>query len=236
MNKTFVTLIVLVVVVIVGGIFLLDKKEKAPAEDVMVEESDDKVMEDEETSVASGEYALKSEESSVGWIATKTFLDYTDEGTVNLSGGNIVSADGKSTGTITADMTTIVATETAGPFGLEKLEGHLKSDDFFGVETHPEATLEVTNIADGKIFGNLTIKGITQGFSAPVQVVETESGVTISGSAVIDRTLFDVRYGSDSFFDNLGDNTISDDFTLDFNLVFEAVATEDSEVMEEAEV
>lgn len=230
MSKTFVTLIVLVLIVILGGIFLLDREEAAP-DTAMTDETEMVMEEESDMSVAEGKYTL-SEESTVEWNASKTFLDYTDQGNVSLSGGTLSSDGETASGTITADMTTIVATETPGPFGVDRLTTHLKSDDFFAVETYPEAELVVTNIANGKMIGELTIKGITQGFSTPVEVTENEGVLTLSGTAVIDRTLFDVRYGSDSFFDNLGDNTIDDEFMLDFDLVFNLEVMEDGTMME----
>ena len=102
---------------------------------------------------------------------------------------------------------------------MEKLVGHLKSDDFFGVATYPEATLvvkESTKIVNGKttVKADLTIKGITH----PVTFEASQSSNTFSAVITVDRTLYNVRYGSGKFFDNLGDKTIYDDFTLDVTL------------------
>ena len=98
--------------------------------------------------------------------------------------------------------------------------GHLKSDDFFGVANFPTAELNITEVkksdAGYTVTGNLTIKGISKPVTFDTAV--TKSGAT--AQIVIDRTDYDVKYGSGKFFDNLGDKTIYDDFTLDVNLAF----------------
>ena len=106
----------------------------------------------------------------------------------------------------------------------DKLVGHLKSDDFFGVETHPTATF-VLKSAEKKsgneytVKGDLTIKGITKSIEFPATVKVSGNTLEASAEVVIDRSKFDVKYGSGSFFDGLGDKMIYDDFTLDISLV-----------------
>ena len=97
--------------------------------------------------------------------------------------------------------------------------GHLKSDDFFGVEKFPTATFTVTKAAkfsNGKanVSGNITIKGKTE----PVNFVVTKQNNVYKTQLKVDRSKFDVRYGSNSFFDNLGDKAIDNIFILDIQL------------------
>jgi polyisoprenoid-binding protein YceI len=105
----------------------------------------------------------------------------------------------------------------------QKLVGHLKSDDFFSVETHPTATLVLTNVkksgSNYTFKGDLTIKGTTKPVSFQASSTTESDAVKVEGELVIDRSDFDVRYGSKSFFDNLGDKMIYDDFTLSFVVV-----------------
>ena len=100
--------------------------------------------------------------------------------------------------------------------------GHLKSDDFFSVDQYPSSTLEITGgsrfINDkATLTGRITIKGKTD----PVTFETVRKNNTYSATLSIDRSKFDVRYGSDSFFNSLGDNAIDDVFTLDIQLVME---------------
>ena len=116
-------------------------------------------------------------------------------------------------------MTSITNTDLTDEGYNQKLVGHLNSDDFFGVEKHPNAKLEIkkaTSFSNGKasVNANLTIKGKTE--SVLFDVLKTDRGYT--AKIDVDRSKFDVRYGSDSFFDNLGDNVIDDIFTLDITL------------------
>ncbi len=94
------------------------------------------------------------------------------------------------------------------------------TDDFFGVEKYPTANFEITKsskFSNGKatVTGNLTIKDKTESVSFEV----LEKGNTYTAKMEIDRSKFDVRYGSDSFFDNLGDKAIDDIFTLNIKLL-----------------
>jgi polyisoprenoid-binding protein YceI len=103
----------------------------------------------------------------------------------------------------------------------QKLVGHLKSEDFFAVEKYPTSTFKITNASifkDGKatLTGILTIKGKSEDISFDV----TKKDNTYSSQLKIDRSKFDIRYGSKSFFDNLGDKVIDDIFLLDIQLVF----------------
>jgi len=140
-------------------------------------------------------------------------LDYTDE---VLSGGYFV-----------VDMTSINCTDLEAGKGKEKLEGHLKSADFFGIEKYPTARFDITKVVsrgttgDYRVSGNLTIKESIKPIKFNAVVKKDMKGTTANAAIKIDRTDFDVRYGSGSFFDNLGDKTIYDEFDLNLTLVVE---------------
>jgi polyisoprenoid-binding protein YceI len=100
------------------------------------------------------------------------------------------------------------------------LVGHLKSDDFFGVDTYPTASFKViqgSKFTNGKatLTGDITIKGKTERISFDVDHAEN----TFTAEVDLDRSKFDVRYGSKSFFNNLGDRAIDDIFKLRIKLV-----------------
>jgi polyisoprenoid-binding protein YceI len=122
------------------------------------------------------------------------------------------------------DMTSIKVTDLEGEWA-GKLEGHLKSPDFFGVEKHPTATLVITKVVpkgtpgDYKVSGNLTIKEKTKEVRFYAHVDSEGGKMNATADLKIDRTDFDVRYGSGSFFDGLGDKTIYDEFDLTVNIV-----------------
>jgi polyisoprenoid-binding protein YceI len=157
--------------------------------------------------------------SKVTWKAYK--VTGSHEGNINLASGNLdFNGTTLSGGAFVVDMTTINTTDLEGE-SKQKLEGHLQSDDFFGTTKHKTAALEITSVkASGKnaytATANLTIKNITKKVNFTISVY----GNKATASLKVDRTEFDIRYGSGSFFDNLGDKTIYDEFDLVVDLQF----------------
>ncbi len=158
-------------------------------------------------------------ESTITWTGKKVLGSHT--GTISFKDA-VLEMDGETLtgGMFTVDMTSINVTDLKAGEGKEKLEGHLQSDDFFGVANHPTATLTFTKVqkmSDGyEVMADLTIKGKTEAISFELATTKDSATTTLT----IDRTKHDIRYGSGSFFDNLGDKTISDNFTLDVVLKF----------------
>jgi len=166
---------------------------------------------------------VNTEKSVIKWEGYKVTGKHN--GTVALKDGNLQFEDGQLTGgSFAMDMTSITVLDLTGNYKA-KLEGHLKSDDFFGVEKYPTAKFEITRVVsrgmpgDYKIEGDLTVKGITKPIRFNATVTE-ENGVQVAKADMkLDRTDYNVRYGSGSFFDNLGDKTIYDEFDLSVELV-----------------
>lgn len=102
----------------------------------------------------------------------------------------------------------------------EKMETHLKSADFFDAETYPLATFVWKQTDNNIVTGDLTIKNITKEIQLPVNVTTRNQEFTIKGNTVINRTDWDIRYGSGKFFKGLGDNVIKDEVEIGFNMTF----------------
>lgn len=158
--------------------------------------------------------------STINWTGKKVTGQHS--GTIQLKDGTIEMENGKLTGgSFTIDMNSMVCTDLSGNTA-KKLEGHLKSDDFFGVPNHPTASLTITDVKETKRAGSysvtadITIKGITKSITFETSV----SDANATANVVINRTEFDIKYGSGSFFDNLGDKAIYDDFELALDLKF----------------
>ncbi|WP_341199649.1 YceI family protein [Croceibacter atlanticus] len=161
---------------------------------------------------------INIKDSTVVWKGKKITGSHT--GTIQFSSGTLQLEDDTIIGgEFVIDMTSINVTDLTGE-SKGKLEGHLKSDDFFGVNNFPTSKLLITSAektSEGHyVTADLTIKDITE----PVNFVLNLNEDTATTSLKIDRTKYGVRYGSGSFFDNLGDNTISDNFELDVTLKF----------------
>jgi polyisoprenoid-binding protein YceI len=166
---------------------------------------------------------INTEKSSITWKAYK--VTGSHYGTVNLTSGSLTFSDGKlSGGAFEVNMTTLGSTDLEGEW-KDKLDGHLKSEDFFSVEKHQSSTLIFTDVkASGKnsyqVTGNLTIKGITKPVTFELAVYGSKANATLK----VDRAQYDIRYGSGSFFDNLGDKTIYDEFDLVVDLEWDAAS------------
>lgn len=168
-------------------------------------------------------YKVDLVSSNIVWKGYKVTGEHT--GTVKLKNGNLQLTDGKLVGgAFEVDMATITNIDMEGGTAA-KLVGHLKSDDFFGVEKYPTAKFVITRAiptdskGNYKIVGNLTIKETTKEVKFQANLSESNGQVTATGKITIDRSEYNVRYGSGSFFDNLGDKTIYDEFDLNVTLV-----------------
>ncbi|MEM6320648.1 MAG: YceI family protein [Bacteroidota bacterium] len=161
--------------------------------------------------------------SEITWKGYKVTGEHA--GTIVVKDGNFVYEDNVlKGGSFEIDMTSITCTDLTGEYA-DKLVGHLKSDDFFGVATYPTAKFVITKVAsrgkagEYKVTGDLTIKETTKEIKFNANV-DASSGVPVATADItIDRSDFNVRYGSGSFFDNLGDKTIYDEFDLGLKLV-----------------
>ena len=174
--------------------------------------------------VAVESYKVDASASTMEWFASKVTGKHN--GTVAIKSGQLDFTDGTLTGgEFEIDMTSIAVTDLEGNM-KGKLEGHLKSADFFGVEDFPTAKFVITSVAprgtpgDYTIKGDLTIKESTNTVRFVANVgMEDGKVMAKSDDIMVDRSEYDVRYGSGSFFSNLGDKTIYDEFTLKVNLV-----------------
>ncbi len=145
-------------------------------------------------------------------------------GTIKISGGEFqVVNNALAGGNFTIDMNSLVCTDLDDKSGKGKLEGHLKSPDFFDVAKYGTAKFEITKVVPIKnnpnvthnIFGNLTLKDVTKniGFTTKLAIAKGNL-IAMVPNFKIDRTAFNVKYGSKKFFDNLKDKAINDEITL----------------------
>lgn len=174
------------------------------------------------SAVYADNYVVDASKSTVGWHGKKVTGEHN--GAIDIKEGSLEVVDGEiKGGTVSIDMQSITNEDISDDGMNQKLVGHLKSDDFFSVETHPTATLVLTDVkksgSNYTFKGDLTIKGITKPVSFEGTSSTKSDAVEVKGQLTIDRSDFDVRYGSKSFFDNLGDKMIYDDFTLSFVVV-----------------
>lgn len=167
---------------------------------------------------AQDKLSVNTDESVIEWHGEKV-VGNSHDGTLKFTEGTLEVKKGKIVGgTFVADMSTIKDVDGSG-----RLEGHLKSDDFFGVETYPTSKLVITKVGKGdngaaQITADLTIKGKMEEVTFPALLKMDGNAAIATAELTFDRSKFEVRYGSDSFFDNLGDKAISNDIKISVRL------------------
>ena len=177
---------------------------------------------------AGDSYSVKSDASSVEWYAKKVTGKHN--GSIGIKSGDLTFEGDKLVGgSFVIDMSTIKVLDLEeGSEMNQKLTGHLNSPDFFNVAEFTESTLKITSAKQVKseagnyeITADLTIKGKTSPVTFNANVANDGSKVAASAEIVFDRSKYDVRYGSKSFFDNLGDKVIYDDVKMVVSLIAE---------------
>lgn len=161
--------------------------------------------------------------STMAWNGKKVTGEHS--GTIKLSDGSLTVDGGKlKGGSFDIDMNSIVCTDLTDKEYNDKFIGHMKSEDFFNTAKFPKANFKITKVTPKggnkyDVTGDLTVKGITKPVSFPAVVNMKDGQAEATGKITIDRTKYDIRYNSKTFFASIGDKAIYDDFTIDFKLV-----------------
>lgn len=175
------------------------------------------------TKVSSEKYQVDINTSFIEWKGFKPTGSHN--GTINLENGTFYITDGKiNSGTFLINMNSIVCKDLEGN-KKANLEAHLKGTvkgkegDFFNVTKFPYGTFEITKLEDveGKamLSGNLTLKGIKHNITFPVIITNKDKSIILTSEIfTIDRTKWNINYGSKSVFGNLGNKFINDDIEL----------------------
>lgn len=165
-------------------------------------------------------YKVDATQSTLTWVGKK--LTGSHNGTIGLQSGNLLFDGKKLTGgNFVINMTTIKDADKS-----ERLEGHLKADDFFGTEKFATSTFVIKKVvaasADAvNVTGDLTIKGVTNSITFPATVVWNADGsiAATADKVIVDRTKYGIKYRSKGMFPDVGDKMIYDEFELAIKLV-----------------
>lgn len=178
--------------------------------------------------VADKVYKIQPQLSTLGWDAKA--ITHGHNGTAQFSSGELVVRNNQLVGgDVTVDMKSLKATDITDADNNAKFMGHMNSDDFFSTDKYATATFKITQVTlikgaaadanNATITGDLTIKGITNSVSFPAKVGVKGGKAAASGTATVDRTKYNIKYGSKSFFEGIGDKAIYDEFKLSFNVI-----------------
>lgn len=203
-----ILIIIVVAIAAYFGIQYFTNQSDNVTEIKTTQNSESTIEPNTEVEVPEGAYVVQEDQSSITWEGKKVTGGHV--GTVDIKSGYMTE---DYQGEFVMDMTTIYTADG------EAVTSHLKSDDFFSVETYPESRFVVTGYTEGSLEGELTIKGITKQVSIPAEVIFEDDTLTITSDYQMDRTDYDITFRSGSFFENLGDNLINDMFDLRVEVV-----------------
>lgn len=215
-NLTKVSLIAILVLALTG---CKNENKKAATEEA---------REAKAANMEAQEFMVDTAESVIHWKGKKPTGTHT--GTIKLADGSFTGNDSIiESGKFVIDMNSIKVTDLEGK-DREDLEAHLKGTvegkegDFFNVQEYPEATFEITDFSrengQNMLSGNLKIKEEVKNITFPVQYSYSDDQIKITSNEFnIDRTDWDVNFGSKSVFDNLGDNFVNDEVPLRINII-----------------
>lgn len=168
---------------------------------------------------------INTEKSTIDWIGKKVLGQHN--GKVKIQSGTINTKNGVLTGgNFVIDMKSITNEDITDPDYNKKLIGHLNSEDFFNVAAFSTANVKITKVLkltnkpnSYNLTADLTIKGITKSITFPATFSKS-AGNGFEGNAkiTIDRTLWDIKYGSSNFFEGLGDKAIKNEIELNVKL------------------
>jgi len=177
------------------------------------------------TTKEGNKYVIDTLNSKVEWKGYKVFKSENTGhfGTITFESGDVTVKDGKlESGKFVADMNSLTSVDLKDDAEqLSKLNGHLKSGDFFETEKFPTASYEITKVtpsAEGDyntlLDGNLTVKGITKPVQFKANVSVNEGAVSIATEPKdIMREEFGVKFQSP-----VENGVIKDEITLQINI------------------
>ena len=173
-----------------------------------------------------GKYTINSDGSSIIWTGRNPNSSHF--GNVSIIGGSLKVADTIITGNFGIDMESITNINLEGDELQPVLIEHLKSDDFFDTGLFPMASFEITDsrispepyvtTPNVDISGKLSLRGIQSEQSFPATIVSTEEGLRLESHFDLDRTRWNIIYGSARFFEHLGMHTVFDLISIQLRL------------------
>ncbi|MEM7600907.1 MAG: YceI family protein [Verrucomicrobiota bacterium] len=178
--------------------------------------------------VEEGKKSIDLEESKVEWLGRNLINKHW--GNAPLESGHLEFSDGALTGgEFVIDLTKLTCSDLEGSEMHDVLIAHLHSDDFFDVERHPQATFRITSVTPTRphpgsenlqIVGELTLRGITNKIEFPASAGFTPEGkAAAQASFSIDRTRWNVLYGSGKFFQRLAGHLVNDNIEFQLRIV-----------------
>ncbi len=168
-------------------------------------------------------FTANTQNTTINWKGFKPTGEH--DGTIGLKSGSfIVNNDKIVGGDFVIDINSIKNDDLdASSKWNAKLVNHLKSEDFFDVEKYPTAIFKITSTENKEnkilIRGDLTIKNKTNPIEFITSVKIDKNQLTFNSETFkIDRSRWDIKYKSKSFFNNLADKFIYDEMEISITI------------------
>jgi polyisoprenoid-binding protein YceI len=155
-------------------------------------------------------YVIDPQRSAIRFHAVSRLMDA--DGSFARFAGEIRLDDGRPETASTRLTIEVASLDT----GIRMRDTHLRSEDFFDVERHPQAVFESSGVRrEGErvaVTGRLTIRGVTRPLTVPVTVTEAAGALRVVGEVTLNRREFGIAYQSRL-------NPIQDEVRVRFELV-----------------
>ncbi|MEM9327787.1 MAG: YceI family protein [Bacteroidota bacterium] len=160
------------------------------------------------------EYKLAENSNTINWRGYSEVGDFAQEGTIDIKSSSIVlDVNGRISGEIVINMKSIYHED-------KRLNSHLKKEDFFDVKKFPTATFKFAQNDSGAVSGELLMKGATGTLTFTPTIKTEQELISVDGDLEIDRTKYGIKYNSSSYFQDLGNYAIKNNFDISFQLKY----------------
>lgn len=186
-------------------------------------------------SIADGsgeQLVVDTQASSIHWIGSKPGGSH--HGTIAIKEGSLaINGTEVASGSFTIDMNAIVDEDLTDQKMNNMLVTHLKSADFFDVEKYPTSSFAITKVEavagndsiTHHISGNLKMKDVEKNITFGAKITkEGDAYKAVTVPFTIDRTQWNVQYGSKSIFADLKDKFIDDNIELQITIIAKAAS------------
>lgn len=167
-------------------------------------------------------YVADPTTSKIEWTGKKLTGEHYGE--IKLASGELIFTKQKiSGGSFEMDMASINCTDITDVKSNKRLVDHLKSEDFFSVKRYPRSHFAVVSVScksdnECNITGDLTIKDKTNSITFLAKLLRENEKIIAKATMTFDRSKYDIKFGSQSFFENLGDKLVYDDVDISISL------------------
>lgn len=162
-------------------------------------------------------YELDKETSLFTWTGYGEVENFKQTGVISANKGDLTLQENDiKSGYVSIDMTSI-------SHESKRLKKHLKAKDFFYAKKYPETIINFISLENDLIKCEIILRGKSGIICFPVTVSREEKQLNMRGTMTIDRTLYDIKYNSSSYFQDLGNYAIKNEIDVEFDIRFNLI-------------